>query len=60
MPAGVEVVLYIASFSLAISSDKQARVAAEYYNEELRLTETTKVSTRFGLCEHGIGLIISF
>jgi hypothetical protein len=56
----VEVVLYIASFSLAISSDKQARVAAEYYNEELRLTGTTKVSTRFGLCEHGIGLIISF
>jgi hypothetical protein len=53
-------ILSIASFSVTISSDKLVRVAAEYYNEGLRLTGTTKASTNFGLCEHGIGLTISF
>lgn len=60
LPAGVGVILSIASFSLAISSDKQARVAAEYYNEGLRLSGTKNVSTYLGLCEHGFGLTISF
>lgn len=53
-------ILSIVSFSLAISSDKQARVAAEYYNEGLRLSGTAKVSSNLGLCEHGFGLTVRF